>query len=126
MALQLHILGVSPPEAPYLEVTVAFWIDVPSQFQTAFADPAATSRVPWATAAEVASLRTGQRVEVVETLRWSDPPTPATIVDLLKQRAKTLWAEVATTKGVPTAQNVGFWRARLRYDGATDTWSVVP
>lgn len=125
MALILHILSASGPEAPYLELTVAYWLDVPAALQARFADPTATSRVPWATAAEVQALRAGQVVEVVETVRWADPPPVAETIDLLKRRARTVWREAAAARGVAVPDGPAFWRAGLRYDGGTDSWSVV-
>jgi hypothetical protein len=126
MALQLHVLAASDSTAPYLELTVAYWIDVPAALQSRFANPSATSRVPWASSTELAAIRAGQVLEVVETVRWSDPPDDATILAALKARVRTLLLQKAAELGVPLPQATPrFWRDRLRYDASTDTWQVV-
>jgi hypothetical protein len=122
--MQLHVLQASDPSAPFLELTVAYWIDVPSAFRTLLANPQATSQVPWVQAADVAALRSGAMLEVVETLRWADPPAIDEALAQLKLRVRALLADALTRKGAQVTRPA-FWQRGLRYDATTDAWTVM-
>lgn len=67
-----------------LNYRVAFWLDVPAARQAFYADPAAVSTVMDISADDLAAIRSGAIVEVVETI-----PRPAgTALNVVKQAAR--------------------------------------
>jgi hypothetical protein len=67
-----------------LNYRVAYWLDVPAARQVFYADPAATSAFVGIGADDLAAIRAGQILEVVETI----PRLAGTALATVKQAAR--------------------------------------
>jgi hypothetical protein len=119
MARRFYIKDRSAPLDPHLELTVAFWVDIPAGRVAEFANPAATTAVEDATAGELADIRAGRVVERVVTLRWSQDLATDDVIARLKAYYAQLRREVL---GQNQQRNVFFKRGQS-YDPAADAWT---
>lgn len=69
---------------------VAYWLDVPAARQAFYANATAASVVVGATADELAAIRTGAVVEVVETLARQS----GTSITSIRAAARTRWDDL--------------------------------
>ena len=76
-----------------LNYRVAFWLDVPAARQKFYANPAATSAVVGVTPEELAAIRTGAIVEVVEVIPRPAGTTLASVKQAARDRLPALQTE---------------------------------
>lgn len=113
MAKKIIILERLPSER--ISYRYAMWVDVPLSQQVRYADPDKESRYADITADELALLRTGEVLEVVETFERETGTTLAQIIAMLEARWTQLQSQITNQK---------VWdRYGTSWDG--DTWDVV-
>jgi hypothetical protein len=124
--MKIWVLSATDPmPGEPLEVRFALWVDVPVADQPSFADPRATSQVPWATSTDLQNLRAGRVVELVRTLRWAEPPDPDELIELLKKFAAQELRGVLADKGLPAPAPPRLLTPGAVYDSTTGTWQVM-
>ena len=76
-----------------LNYRVAFWLDVPAARQSFYANPAATSAFVGISADDLAAIRAGQTIEVVETIPRLAGTSLATVKQAARDRLPALQLE---------------------------------
>jgi len=108
-----HIwLGPHLAAPPQLTFRVVFWFPVPAFLQADRRNPDARSNIPDLSAADLAALRAGEYVEVIEDLAVPGTfPTVAALVQAARAAAEARYAELA-----PNHQPARLW------PGQGDSW----